>query len=63
MKTNNFFGRTTMFKKMLLLIAAVLFIMNGLVFAQSTMTIVDLPATGTDRCDQDLYTHIGFWSW
>ncbi len=34
--------------KMLLLIAAVLFIVNGLLFAQSTMTVVDLPATGTD---------------
>ena len=34
--------------KMLLLIAAVLFSVNGLLFAQSTMTVVDLPATGTD---------------
>jgi len=61
MKIKSFFGRTTMLKKMLLLMTAVLFIVNGLLFAQSSMTIVDLPVTGTDAAigidTSKTYTH------
>lgn len=65
MKSSNFFVRTVMFTKMLLLMAAVLFSVNGSVFAKATsssMTIVDLPATGTDAAigidASKTYTHI-----
>ena len=55
-----YIGGATMFKKILLLMTAVLFIVNGSVFA-SSMTIVDLPATGTDAAigidETKTYTH------
>ena len=65
MKSDNVFIRTVMFTKMVLLMTAVLFGVNGLVFAEATnssMTIVDLPATGTDAAigidASKTYTHI-----